>query len=51
VDFAVARIGDALLKCSFMTYNRGSEMGSRYFRAHLTGDRKERWAVFELRCG
>jgi hypothetical protein len=44
----VAGIGDALLEYSFMTRQRGSETGSRYFRARLTGDREERWAVYEF---
>lgn len=44
----VAGIGDALLDRSFMTRQRGSETGSRYFRARLTGDREERWAVYEM---
>lgn len=48
VELAEAGIGDALLECSFMTHHRGSEMGSRYFRARLTGDREERWAVYEM---
>jgi hypothetical protein len=48
VDLAVARIGNTLLECSFMTHHRGSEMGSRYFRARLTGDREEGWAVYEM---
>jgi hypothetical protein len=42
---ALTGIGNALLECSFMTRHRESEMGSRYFRARLTGDREERWAV------
>ncbi|KAF8506627.1 hypothetical protein F5888DRAFT_1603010 [Russula emetica] len=41
-------LNDALLECSFMTLHRVSEMGSRYFRAHLTEDREERWAVYEM---
>jgi len=48
VDLAVAGIGDALLECSFVTHRRGSETGSRYFRAHLAGDREERWVVYEM---
>ena len=44
----VAGIGDALLERNFMTRQRGSETGSRYFKARLTGDREERWAVYEM---
>ena len=45
----VAGIGDALLRCSFMTRQRGSETGSRYFRARLTEDREEEGLY--MRCG
>ena len=48
VNLAVAVAGDALLECSFMTHQRGPEMGSRYFRTRLTGDMEEKWAVFEM---
>ena len=48
VDLAAPGMGCTLLECSFITRHRGSEMGSRYFRTRLTGDREERWAVHEM---
>jgi hypothetical protein len=48
VDLAVAEIVDTLLECGFMTHHRESGMGSRYFRVRLTGDREERWAIYEM---
>jgi hypothetical protein len=43
-----AEISNVLLECSFITRRHESEMGSRHFRARLTEDREERWAVYEM---
>ena len=41
-------IENALLECGFVTHRRGFERGARYFRARLTGDKEERWAIHEM---
>ena len=48
VPIDLAGIGYALLECGFVTRHRGFEGGARYFRARLTGDREERWAIHEM---
>jgi hypothetical protein len=47
VPVDLAGIENALLECSFVT-PRVSEMGTRYFRARLAGDREERWVIYEM---
>jgi hypothetical protein len=37
-----------LLECSLSNGRRRSESGAMYFRVRLTGDREERWAVYEM---
>jgi hypothetical protein len=43
-------IGDRkqLLECSVFADHGGTEMGRRYFRTRLPGDREERWAIYEM---
>ncbi|KAI9444735.1 hypothetical protein H4582DRAFT_1806162 [Lactarius indigo] len=44
------RMGNQLLECSIGTrvVSIGPKLGTRYFRAHLTGDREERWSIHEM---
>ncbi|KAI9452542.1 hypothetical protein BJY52DRAFT_1292214 [Lactarius psammicola] len=44
------KTGNHLLECSTGTgdLSIGSISGTRYFRAHLTGDREERWSIHEM---
>lgn len=41
-------IENALLECRFEIPRCVSEMGIRYFRARLAGDREERWVIYEM---
>jgi hypothetical protein len=44
----LAGIGNTLLEYSISSGRRGSELGARYFKARLTGDREERRDVYEM---
>jgi hypothetical protein len=46
----VESVRNRLLECSIGTGvpSAGPKSGTRYFRAHLTGDRGERWSIHEM---